>query len=72
MVAVSSQQVHICAWCNTTMQNGFPAEFSGDLSSLDSHGICHACVEKYFGAALSEADSSAAVSFNIEIGGVRA
>ncbi len=74
MLAVSSQQsglqVHLCAWCGCTMQNGFPVEFSGDRSTLDSHGICHACVEKYFGAALSEADSSAAVVETIEIGGV--
>jgi hypothetical protein len=77
MLAVSSQQsagvqVHICAWCGVTMQNGFPVEYSGTIADLDSHGICHGCTEKYFGIALASAGvEEAEVNFEISVGGLR-
>lgn len=75
MLAVSSQQsglqVHLCAWCGVTMQNGFPVEFAGDISSLDSHGICHACTEKYFGIVLASAGvEEAEIRFSLTVEGV--
>ena len=75
MVAVSSQQsagvqVHICAWCGCTMQNGFPVEYAGDIQSLDSHGICHTCTEKYFSISLQGVEAE--VEFSLSVEGVTA
>lgn len=67
---VTGLKVHICAWCGCTMQNGYPVEYHGNISELDSHGICHGCSEKYFGEAL--AGVQAEVEFSLSVEGVRA